>query len=587
MAGRAGELGPLMGRRSALATRGRSLLALAAFAPTILRLGWREPLIDNETGLFVQMIALALYAAALGAPAILAPAGGRRFALLESKRAEVTLVGAALLTGWAAWPLMTSLTTALILVHVMKLYLDLVQTSVPPGLIFVGSFLIFSIVGTGALMLPAATPEDSPPITLLEASFTIVSAISQTGLILRDTGSEFTRFGQTIILIWIQVGALGVIVFGALLATFLGANFGLRAQQTIAEDTEQGWTGQLSLARLVTFTILLTLVLELVGAAALFFGWPEEWPGGPEVNTIGDRAFHAVFFSVSAFCNAGFSTAPNSLEGLRTHWIPHLVIAPLIVIGSIGFPVLDNIRQTVIAKLRGRRLMDGRLIRLNLNTKIILSATLAVYLLGYVLILIGERTQADIPMGLALLDAHFMNINRTSGFNTIPPDEMGLLSQLTLILLMFIGGSPGSVAGGIKMMVFAVLVLTVWSTIMGRRQTEVFGRTLHDAIVRKSATLITLSLAGVMTVTGVLAATETVEGEHTLDELLFEATSAFATCGLSLGITDEVSDAGKVALMVAMFVGRVGPLAVLAGLLSITRRSKTRYAYATEEVVIY
>jgi trk system potassium uptake protein TrkH len=587
MAGRAGELGPLMGRRSALATRGRSLLALAAFAPTILRLGWREPLIDNETGLFVQMIALALYAAALGAPAILAPAGGRRFALLESKRAEVTLVGAALLTGWAAWPLMASLTTALILVHVMKLYLDLVQTSVPPGLIFVGSFLIFSIVGTGALMLPAATPEDSPPITLLEASFTIVSAISQTGLILRDTGSEFTRFGQTIILIWIQVGALGVIVFGALLATFLGANFGLRAQQTIAEDTEQGWTGQLSLARLVTFTILLTLVLELVGAAALFFGWPEEWPGGPEVNTIGDRAFHAVFFSVSAFCNAGFSTAPNSLEGLRTHWIPHLVIAPLIVIGSIGFPVLDNIRQTVIAKLRGRRLMDGRLIRLNLNTKIILSATLAVYLLGYVLILIGERTQADIPMGLALLDAHFMNINRTSGFNTIPPDEMGLLSQLTLILLMFIGGSPGSVAGGIKMMVFAVLVLTVWSTIMGRRQTEVFGRTLHDAIVRKSATLITLSLAGVMTVTGVLAATETVEGEHTLDELLFEATSAFATCGLSLGITDEVSDAGKVALMVAMFVGRVGPLAVLAGLLSITRRSKTRYAYATEEVVIY
>jgi trk system potassium uptake protein TrkH len=143
------------------------------------------------------------------------------------------------------------------------------------------------------------------------------------------------------------------------------------------------------------------------------------------------------------------------------------------------------------------------------------------------------------------------------------------------------------VAGGIKLMVFAVLVLTVWSTIMGRRQTEVFGRTLHDAIVRKSATLVTLSLAMVMAVTGVLAATETGDGGHTLDELLFEATSAFATCGFSMGITDEVSDAGKVALMVAMFVGRVGPLAVLAGLLSIARGRKPRYAYATEEVVIY
>jgi len=543
--------------------------------------------IDPTVGLTMQMIVLALYAAALLAPAVLAPAGSRRFALLESQRAELVIVGLALALGWTAGWAMATLTIALVLFHVMKLYLDLVQTSIPAGLVFVGSFLIFSVVGTGALMLPAATPEDARPITVLEASFTIVSAISQTGLILRDTGSEFTRFGQVIILIWIQVGALGVIVFGALLATFLGANFGLRAQQTIAEDTEQGWTGQLSLAKLVVFTIIVTHALQLVGAVALFFGWPETWPGAPPMETVGDRAFHAVFFSVSAVCNAGFSTAPNSMEGLRSHWSPHLVLAPLILLGSIGFPVLDNLRQTVVARLRKRRLIDGRLVRLNLNTKIVLSATLAVYALGFVLVLIGEMTQADVPFGLALLDAHFMNINRTSGFNTIPVQDMGLLSQLTLILLMFIGGSPGSFAGGIKMMVFAVLILTVWSTIMGRRQTEVFGRTLHDSIVRKSATLITLSLVTVMVVTGVLAATETVSGRHTLDELLFEATSAFGTTGFSMGITSEVSDPGKVALMVAMFVGRVGPLAVLAGLLSITRRSKTRYAYATEEVVIY
>ncbi len=586
MARRSSELVPLTSRQSLAASRGRSLLALAAFAPTVLRLGWREPVIGAELGLQIQLVALGVYALALLLPGWLAVAGARRMAILKKKRVEVVLVSVGLVAGWFAWPVMATVTLALVLFHVMKLYLDLVQTAIPPGMVFVGSFLIFSVVGTGALMLPAATPVDSP-ITLLEASFTIVSAISQTGLIVRDTGSEFTRFGQVIILIWIQVGALGVIVFGALLATFLGANFGLRAQQTIAEDTEQGWTGQLSLAKLVVFTIIVTHALELIGAVVLFFGWPETWPGAPPMETVGDRVFHAVFFSVSAFCNAGFSTAPDSMEGLRSHWTPHLVLVPLIVLGSIGFPVLDNIRQTVVAKLRGRRLMDGRLVRLNLNTKIVLSATLAVYALGFVLILLGEMTQADVPFGLAVLDAHFMNVNRTSGFNTIAPQDMGLLSQLTLILLMFIGGSPGSVAGGIKMMVFAVLVLTVWSTITGRRQTEVFGRTLPDALVRKSATLITLSLAMVMLVTGVLAATETVGDEHTLDELLFEATSAFGTTGLSMGITSDVSDPGKVALMVAMFVGRVGPLAVLAGLLSIARGRGPRYAYATEEVVIY
>jgi len=580
------EFGAARARASRLRRAGAVALALAAFAPTLLRAGWREPLIPHELGAAVQLGALALYLALLVAPALTA-ARGARLSALADRRVELVVVTLGLAAAAISWPAVAAVTTLLVLYHVLTLFLDLVQTDIPPGLVFVGSFILFSAIGTGALMLPAATPEGSPPITLLEASFTIVSAISQTGLILRDTGSEFTRFGQTVILIWIQVGALGVIVFGALLATVLGSSFGLRAQRTIAEDTEQGWSGQLSLTKLVVFTMVLTHAVEAVGAVIFYYGWPDTWPGAPPMETAGDRWFHAVFFSVSSFCNAGFSTAPNSLEGLRDHWTPHLLVAPMIVIGSIGFPVLDNIRQTVIARFRKRRLDNGRLIRLNLNSKIILTTTAVLYLLGLVVILIGERTQADVPMRLALLDAHFMNINRTSGFNTIAPADMGLLSQLTLILLMFIGGSPGSVAGGIKLMVFAVLALTIWSTLMGRKQTEVFGRTIPDPVVRKSATLITLSLAMVMAVTGVLAATETGDGRHSLDELLFEATSAFGTCGLSIGITAEISDPGKIALMVAMFVGRVGPLAVLAGLLSIARGAKTRYEYPREEVVIY
>jgi len=580
------EFGAARARRFRLHRVAAIALALAAFIPTLLRAGWREPVIPHDLGANIQATAFALYLALLAAPALAAGAGQRLRALAD-RRVEIAAVALGLVAALIFWPAAAALTTALLLYHTLTLFLDLVKTDVPPGLVFVGSFILFSVVGTGALMLPAATPADSRPITVLEASFTIVSAISQTGLILRDTGSEFTRFGQIIILIWIQVGALGVIVFGALLATVLGSSFGLRAQRTIAEDTEQGWAGQLSLTKLVLFTMILTHAVEAAGAVFLYFGWPDTWPGAPPMETAGDRWFHAVFFSVSAFCNAGFATAPNSLEGLRDHWTPHVLIVPLIVLGSIGFPVLDNIRQTVVARIKRRRLENGRLIRLNLNSKIVLATTLTVYLLGFVLILVGERTQADVPMRLALLDAHFMNINRTSGFNTIGAGDMGLLSQLALILLMFIGGSPGSVAGGIKMMVFAVLALTVWSTIMGRRQTEIFGRTIPDPVVRKSATLITLSLATVMAVTGVLAATETGPGKHSLDELLFEATSAFGTCGLSLGITSEISTPGTIALMVAMFVGRVGPLAVLAGLLSIARGAKTRYEYPREEVVIY
>ena len=164
---------------------------------------------------------------------------------------------------------------------------------------------------------------------------------------------------------------------------------------------------------------------------------------------------------------------------------------------------------------------------------------------------------------------------------------MGLLSRLSLIALMFVGGSPGSVAGGIKLMVFAVLVLTVWSTIRGREHTTVFGRTIPDALVRKCATLIVLSLVTVMSVAGVLAFTDANLGTQSLGPLLFEATSAFGTTGLSTGITSSLSFPGKIAIMVAMFVGRVGPLAVMAGLASVARARRARHYYPTEEVVVY
>jgi len=564
----------------------RAALSLAAVIPVLLEHGWLQRLLPISLAEFLVFAALAAYCAATVRQAVvLSRGGGSLRRELRRRRAMLAIAVAGAVLAW--WPpVMVLAPAALLLVHTLFVFLTLVNTTIPPGLVFVGSFFSLVAVGTALLMLPAATPRGEP-INLIDAAFTITSAISQTGLVVRDTGTGFTRFGQIVILAWIQIGALGVIVFGALLATVIGSNFSLRATQSLVEPTEQGWSGALSLRKLVVFIIVITHAFEIVGAAVIYFAWPETWAGAPDMDSAGDRLYHSVFFSVSAFCNAGFVTTANSLEGLRAHWSTHLVIAPLIILGSIGFPVLDNLWRVGWARLRGQRVHRGGLIRLNLNTKIVLATTVLLYLLGYGLVFLGELTQTAEPAGLILLDAHFMTVNRTSGFNTIEPADMGLLSRLTLIPLMFIGGSPGSVAGGIKIMVFAVLALTVWSTIIGRGETQAFGRTLPDALVRKSATLLVLSLVMVMIVTGVLAVTESGKGRFGLEALLFDATSAVGCVGYTMGVASETGPVARVTLTIAMFVGRVGPLAVLAALVGVTLRRRPRYAYPTEDVVIY
>ncbi|MEM1165404.1 MAG: potassium transporter TrkG [Planctomycetota bacterium] len=568
----------------------RAALAGLLAAVAVVRLGWTEPLLPPGA---LSMAAGALSVAYLGVLAVTAFSmlgkGEDRSAFLSLTRFEqIVAITACALVWW--WPAPLAAGAMLLLVHTTRIYLSLVQRAIPPGLVFVGSFMALIAVGTAILHLPSATPEGQP-ISTVDALFTITSAISQTGLVVRPTGDGFTRFGQIIILVWIQVGALGVIVFGALLASVMGRGFGIKAAQTIADPTETGWAGQLSLIKLVMFIIITTHALELVGAIAFYFSWPESWPGMPaDMNSPLDRAYHAVFFAISSFCNAGFVTTSDSMASLRSHWTPHVIICGLILLGSIGFPVLDNIRRVLIAKIRGQRHdADGRLIRLTLNSKLILATALGVYVFGFVFIFLGEVTQAGVAAPLAVLDAHFMNIQRTAGFNTIAPQDMGLLSQLTLVLLMFIGGAPASVAGGIKLVALAVTALTVWATITGQQATTAFGRTIPDVLVRKSATIVIMCLVACMATTGALAITE--RGEDgagpTLNELLFESVSAVGTTGLSLGITSELSDAGRLILCVAMFVGRVGVLAIVASLVAAAGRKRVRIEYPREEVVVY
>jgi trk system potassium uptake protein TrkH len=306
------------------------------------------------------------------------------------------------------------------------------------------------------------------------------------------------------------------------------------------------------------------------------------------MSAPGDRAFHAIFFAVSAFNNAGFATTPDSLESLRLHWTTHVIIAGLVVMGGIGFPALDNLRQVAFARLRGKRTRQGRLIRVALHTKLTLITTFVVYVIGLGLIFLSEYVQRLDPVGVSLLDAHFMAIaSRTAGFNTIPAAEMGPLSRFVLVVQMFIGGGPASTAGGIKTVATAVLVLTVVATLRGRSQTEAFKRTIPDALVRKAAVLITLGLATVATLIGVLSLTESRGDSHLpLEEIVFESVSASATVGLSMGTTAGLSDPGRVAVIIAMFIGRLGPLAVLGALASVRRSDRAQYAYPDEGVLM-
>ncbi|TVQ32299.1 MAG: hypothetical protein EA376_06530 [Phycisphaeraceae bacterium] len=563
----------------------RGLLALGAFAPAILRMGWAadDQLIAPALVHGIQAVLLLIYAIVMLRTRI---AMGEWPAFVKKHGFEASLVGVAIVFLWW-WPVLALLTGLLIVHQLLQLYLLAVDKSkMPPGLIFIGSFIVLIAIGSAALMLPAATPPDQP-IGVVDSVFTITSAISQTGLVVRPTGEGFTRFGHVIIMVWIQLGALGILVFGAVFALMLGASFGLKATRALGDSTEQGWSGQITVARLVVFIIVVTHVFEAIGAATLYFGWPETWEGAPGMETRADRLFHSVFFAVSGFCNAGFVTTDNSLNGLRTHWTSLIVIAGLIFMGSLGFPVLANILRVVRGKIRGMHVMDGTLVRLDLNAKLILSMTLLVYVLGYLMLLTGELSQAEQPFRLAIADAHFMTISRTAGFETIPPSEMGAFSQLVLILLMFIGGSPVSVAGGIKMMVFAVLLMTVWAAIRGRTETTAFGRTIPDELVRKSAAIIVLCLVSAMATAGFLAAVEGGRDGMPLADLIFEAVSAFGTVGYSMGITADLSPASRIALTIAMFIGRVGVLAVLATVVEVARKHQPRYSYASEGVLVY
>ncbi len=451
---------------------------------------------------------------------------------------------------------------------------------------FGASFLAIIVAGTLLLYLLPGTQAPGKELTLIDALFTSTSATCVTGLITVDTGTQFSRFGQTIILILFQVGGLGIMTFAAFFAIALGKGMGIRDRDVMRGVLNLDVMGKI--VKVVVGILLITVLFEAAGTAVLYHRW--EGDLAPP-----DRLFHSVFHSVSAFCNAGFCLMSDSLEGLVHDPVVNATMMTLIVVGGLGFGVLLELLGLPIFGFRFLRRFSRRedefsvvqRPRLGLQGRIVLLSSLVLLLGGALLFYAFERnnpaTLGDLSGGEKAQAALFASVTaRTAGFNTVPVGEMTDASQFLTVALMMIGASPGSTGGGVKTVTVVVLLISVYSVLRGRKRVELFRRTIPPATVQRAGIIVVTSIAFVFVATLILV---TVEADRfSFLSIFFEVGSAFGTVGLSTGITPALSGLSKLTLCVIMLLGRIGPLSLVIALSQ--GGASSRYEYPEENVMI-
>ncbi len=403
------------------------------------------------------------------------------------------------------------------------------------------SFLVTIFIGAVFLMLPWASAAGKWT-SFINALFTATSGICVTGHIVVDTATYWSRFGQGIIFVLFQLGGLGIMIATALLFLVIGKR--LRVSQ---EGAMKGMLEADSLAeakKLVWFIFLTAFTFEFIGFLSL-------------LNQQGP--FQALFHSASAFCNAGFSLISTSFTGFQSNFAFNLKITTLIIFGGLGFLVLTNLKDVFLSWFNRKEKIKKRL---NIHSKLVIVTSLILIVVGTLLFLFLEaKNMVDLPFGTKVLTSYFQSVTaRTAGFNTINIASLTPATKLFLMFLMFIGGGPGGTAGGIKVTTFVLVVLTVFSLLKGKKDIEIFGRTVPWQTVRKSISIILVSVVTLFILFLVLLSFENFKFEN----LLFEVFSAFGTVGLSTGITPQFSSLGKVVIIILMYVGRLGPLTIVA-----------------------
>ncbi len=432
-------------------------------------------------------------------------------------------------------------------------------------------FLSAILIGSILLSLPFSAADQ--PISYIDALFTSTSAICVTGLIVLDTGKDFSLVGQIIILVLIQMGGLGIMTFASILLARLIPH--LSFLDNLALTKSFGAGRQIQIKILLKAVLLTTGIFEFLGAILIFLRFKSDFPPGKAI-------FNSVFHSVSAFCNAGFSTFSNSLESYQNDIFIILVFSFLIICGGLGFLVLAEIAM---------RIKTGAY-KLSLHSKLCLSATAMLLTLGTLAILLFESDHAFIQTGPvhSIANSFFQAVTaRTAGFNTIPQPNLSEVSLLLTMILMFIGGCPGSTAGGIKTTTFAALGLLAYNRLKGRTHVRAYNRSISDDSVNSA---ITVTLTAITLVVIMLVALMTLQEEPDMHGLAhgwfisnaFEVISAFGTVGLSLGTTGQLETGGKIIVTILMFLGRVGLLTLVFSLASPARRGEA--VYLEEQVMI-
>jgi trk system potassium uptake protein TrkH len=433
-----------------------------------------------------------------------------------------------------------------------------------PAQTVVLSFVIVILVGTLLLMMPFMTVDNY--IRPIDAFFTVTSAVCVTGLIVVDTALYFTLAGKITILVLIQIGGLGIMLLSYFMVFAFRRSVSLKDRTLLSFMLNE--SDMKGIVKSVKRIILLTFSIEFSGALLLF---PVFIKGG---NPLGLAIFHSLFHAISAFCNAGFALYSDSLESFRGNYLLNFTIAALIITGGISFSVLTELSSGIKGLFRKKK------INFSINTKVVLQVSAVLTLIGMLVIYKLEHLSMfyNRPLGEQYLSAFFQSVTlRTAGFNTISFSALGTGTLMLMIGIMFIGGASGSTAGGIKVNTLGVVWAYINSFRKGKEETLLYKHQVPKDQILQAFTVILFGVFSIFTVTFIMILTESGSPEA----ILFEAVSAFATVGLSTGITGHLTSVGKICIIILMFFGRIGPLTLLTASSRGEKSSQISYPEAT------
>jgi len=476
-----------------------------------------------------------------------------------------------------------------LMIQAVETQRKLAHTRFKPAHLLVASFVFIILIGTVLLYSPRATPREAPA-SFVDSVFTATSATCVTGLIVRDTGKDFTPFGQLVILVLIQIGGLGLMTFASFFAMILGVGMGFKDRMVMQDVLNEQTLGRV--AGLIVYILVLTFVVEAVGAALLYPVWKGDLSTGGRIHT-------SIFHSISCFCNAGFCLYRSSFQHYQTSTYLNVVACLLIVLGGLGFAVHRNLLQVLRSAWRKlplpfsrRRLLEPtQRPRLSLHSKIVLWVTVVLIVGGAGVVWLLERdgVMRGMSAGDKVLASTFQSVTaRTAGFNTIDTSKLSNASLVFVSFLMFIGASPGSTGGGIKTVTFAMLLIAIVTAMRHRPNFEAFHRTVPKTLINRAVVVATLAGGMIVTATILLCFFEhdTMIGGAPvqLRQAFFEVFSAFGTVGLSTGITPMLTSPGKIVIIITMLVGRIGPLTLVVALAQ--RLGRSAYDYPEESIMI-